>query len=104
MTRMEILHIWMANENGNEKQTVITSKEMMANQNEKQTRNLKSNGGDRTPVAGKESRLTTPPNYPSSGEETHAPLKFFDWGSFKILNVLGSGLLGQYLKLFCTER
>ena len=42
--------------------------------------------------------MTTRPSHPSNGEEEHAPLEFLDWGSFKILDVLGRGRTGTVFK------
>ena len=39
-----------------------------------------------------------PPSRSSNGEEEHTPLEFFDWGSFRILDVLGTGRSGTVLE------
>ena len=42
--------------------------------------------------------MTTRPSHLSNGEEGHAPLEFLDWGSFKVLGVLGRGCTGTVFK------
>ncbi|CAG8659745.1 17352_t:CDS:2, partial [Funneliformis caledonium] len=47
---------------------------------------------------GKRNRVMARPNHPSNREEEHVPLEFFDWGSFRVFNVLGTCRTGTVFK------
>lgn len=58
----------------------------------------KGSRGHRPPAAGGGSRVTSRSGHSSNGGEGDVPMEFFDWGSFKILDVLGRGRTGTVFK------
>ncbi|CAG8647187.1 11077_t:CDS:2, partial [Paraglomus occultum] len=54
--------------------------------------------GGRGSKGGKRNKVMAHPSHSSNREEEHVPLEFFDWGSFRVLNVLGMGCTGTVFK------
>ncbi|CAG8557553.1 4427_t:CDS:2 [Paraglomus brasilianum] len=80
-------------DDGGQNKKQKSSKENTRRRNPK--RNCRNKMGDK---GGKRIKTITCPSHPLNGEEEHVPLEFFDWGSFRVLNILGKGHTGTVFK------